>query len=126
MLIRFRLDVALMPKARPRVPRRGKAYMPDSYDDWREEVRGLLTAIWAEKGLTTLDRFHLHVVAHGPGRADGDNLLGALLDAGLPHKKTGWPGAWKDDRVTRLPFFTFRWVSSKDAFWDVKIRPLSC
>lgn len=118
--IRFRLDLPLMSKARPRLGR-GRAFLPPAYRAWKDRAREELRRLWQERGLETLQAFELHVEAHGPGRCDADNLIGALLDSGLPDKGTGWPGAWRDDRVTVVPAISFRWVRDRAQFWDVLI-----
>ena len=122
--INFRIDAPLKSKARPRFGK-GRSYMPKEYMDWKELVREQLKQIWAEQELETLEQFELHVEGHGPGRNDGDNLIAAFMDCGLPCKKTGWPGAWRDDRVTVIPYLSFRWIRDKEQFWDVSIRVLS-
>lgn len=119
--INFRIDLPLMSKARPRFGG-GHSYLPAKYRDWKNQMRDHLKQYWIDFDLPTLRDFELELVAHGPGRCDGDNLLGAFLDAGLPDKKTGWPGAWADDRVTVIPFISLRWVRSKVPHWDVRIR----
>ena len=50
---------------------------------------------WVDFDLPTLTQMEIHVKAHGPGRADPDNLIAALLDAGLPDKKRAGAGAGK-------------------------------
>lgn len=119
--IRFRLDLPLMSKARPRFGQ-GRSYLPGPYRKWKDDARRLLRYFWKTNELDTLTQFELHVEAHGPGRCDADNLIGALLDAGLPDKKTQWPGAWKDDRVTVIPYIGFRWIRDKQQYWDVCIQ----
>ena len=119
--IQFRIDAPLKSKARPRFGK-GRSFMPKDYMEWKELVRGQLKRIWAEQELETLEQFELEVVGHGPGRNDGDNLIAAFMDAGLPDKKTGWAGAWKDDRVTVIPFLSFRWIRDREQFWLVTIR----
>lgn len=118
--ISFRLDVPLKSKARPRVAR-GHAYMPKEYKTWQANARRLLRVIWDSHDLGVLDHCEIHVVAHGPGRCDPDNLIGALLDAMQPDKKTGWEGVIKDDRVTVVPVISFAWKRSKAEFWDIRI-----
>lgn len=124
MEFNFRLDLPLISKARPRFGK-GHSYLPQKYRDWKHSARERLKGLWTEFGLDTLEHFEIEVEAHGPGRCDADNLIGALLDAGLPDKKTGWSGAWKDDRVTVIPYISFRWIRDKEQFWDVRIRLLS-
>ena len=95
--------------------------MPKDYMEWKNQARDHLKQFWVDFDLPTLEQFECHVEAHGPGRCDADNLIGSLLDSGLPDKKTGWPGAWKDDRVTVIPYLTFRWIRDKEQYWDVRL-----
>lgn len=99
--------------------------MPKDYMDWKNQARDHLKQYWVDFDLPTLSQFELEVEAHGPGRCDADNLIGSLLDAGLPDKKTGWAGAWKDDRVTVIPYISFRWIRDKEQYWDLTFRILN-
>ena len=119
--IQFTLELPLMSKARPRFGQ-GRSYLPAKYREWKNNARDQLKAIWVEFELDTLEQFEMEVQAYGPGRCDADNLIGALLDSGLPDKKTGWRGAWKDDRVTVIPYISFRWHRSKEEKWVVLLR----
>jgi len=119
--IQFTLELPLMSKARPRFGQ-GRSYLPAKYREWKNNARDQLKAIWVEFELDTLEQFEMEVEAYGPGRCDADNLIGALLDSGLPDKKTGWRGAWKDDRVTVIPYISFRWHRSKEEKWVVLLR----
>ena len=119
----FRLPLPLKSKARPRFGK-GRSFMPKDYMDWKNQARDHLKQYWVDFELPTLEHFELQVEAHGPGRCDADNLIGSLLDSGLPDKKTGWAGAWKDDRVTVIPYISFRWVRDKEQYWDITITLL--
>ncbi|ACT65681.1 predicted protein [Cyanophage PSS2] len=122
-MIEVRLDMPLMSKARPRVAR-GRAYMPAPYVNWKKTAQVQLESLWTENDLPTYDKetpIKLSVQAHGPGRCDSDNLLGALLDAGLPVKQ-GWRGCWVDDRVTVIPWVCFEWVKNSEQFWVLQIN----
>jgi len=121
--IAFTLHLPLMSKARPRFGQ-GRSYLPTKYREWKNSARDQLKAVWTEYDLETLEQFEIEVEAYGPGRCDADNLIGALLDSGLPDKKTGWRGAWKDDRVTVVPFLSFRWHRNKEEKWVIRIRIL--
>jgi len=118
--IRVRLDLPLMSKARPRFGQ-GRSYLPAAYREWKNKARRLMRYFWQTNELPVLQEFELYVEAHGPGRCDADNLIGSLLDAGLPDKKTNFEGCWRDDRVTVVPYISFRWVRDKQQFWDICI-----
>ena len=112
-----------MSKARPRFGK-GRTYLPANYREWKGKARRLLRYFWETNELETLTQFELHIEAHGPGRCDGDNVIGSFLDSGLPDRKTGWRGAWKDDRGTVVPYISFRWVRDKQQYWDICIQQI--
>jgi len=122
-LIELRLDMPLISKARPRCGK-GHAYLPSAYREWKKLTQMRLEDLWIQNQLPTFSKAipikNLTVEAHGPGRSDSDNLLGALLDAGLP-QKPGWRGCWTDDRVTIIPSVCFYWIRSREQFWVIRI-----
>lgn len=118
----FRLDLPLMAKARPRCCR-NRPYMPGPYKEWQSAARESIREVWNRQGLPTLQELELLVEVEGPARSDGDNLIGALLDAGLPHKASGWSGAWRGDHVAVLPRFAFSWRKSRTPSWSVCVLP---
>lgn len=124
-IIHFRLDLPLQSKPRPRCTRMGRAYNPPVYAEWKNQARDLLVAHWVEFELPTLEHFALELKMYGPGRSDPDNLAGAFLDAGLPCKKTGWRGCWRDDRVTVIHKLSIEWQRSKEQHWDATFTPTS-
>ena len=98
--------------------------MPGKYRQWKKDAEDQLKLIWIERDLPTFTKeqpITMAVEAHGPGRCDADNLLGALLDSGLPNKKTGWRGCWSDDRVTVIPSICFTWIRDSSQFWIVSL-----
>lgn len=108
-----------MGKARPRCGG-GHAYLPANYRDWKNRARDALMGYWVDLDLPTIQHCtRLEVYCYGPGRHDGDNLVGALLDAGLPDKKTGWRGCWRDDRVTVFPLIQIAWHRSASEKWQI-------
>lgn len=124
MEIKLSLNLPLMAKARPRCGQ-GHAYLPANYREWKNQARDALAAQWVALDLPTLTGPHaLEVDCYGPGRHDPDNLLGAVLDAGLPCKATGWRGCWRDDRVTVFPSVCIRWHKTQgkaDQLWQIAI-----
>lgn len=99
----FTLHVPLKSKARPRFAG-GHGYLPRDYRQWKEKCTSCIKAIWDENGWTPIvaaDTIVLDFV--GPARHDLDNLVGAILDAGLPCPRLGFAGAWVDDRVSVFP-----------------------
>ncbi|MGA0983743.1 MAG: RusA family crossover junction endodeoxyribonuclease [Burkholderiaceae bacterium] len=103
-----------MSKARPRFTRTGRTYMPEKYRAWRHECEDLLKGHWLAFDLPTISSCSAAFSFYGPARFDLDNLVGAVLDAGLPNKATGWRGCWRDDRVSVFPEICARWHRSRD------------
>lgn len=121
--IRFELDIPLKSKARPRFAR-GRSYLPASYREWRKIAEDQLKGLWLAFDLPTVCYATVELEFHGPGRFDLDNLIGAVLDSGLPCKKTGWRGCWKDDRVTVFPEIRATWVRSREEFIRMSLNGL--
>ena len=121
-VISLRLDLPLQSKPRPRCTRMGRAYNPPEYSEWKAKARDHLMAYWVDMDLPTLELYELELQLHGHGRSDPDNLAGAILDAGLPDKRTGWRGCWRDDRVTCCRRLTVQWEKSAVPHWDLCIR----
>lgn len=121
MEIEVRLDLPLMGKARPRCGQR-RAYLPAPYREWKRQAAAALREHWERLELPTIQQAELlEVYAYGPGRHDPDNLMGALLDAGLPDKAANWRGCWRDDRVTVFPRTLFEWKPSSQQSWRLKV-----
>lgn len=121
MQAKFILDLPLTSKARPRFGQ-GRSYLPAKYRAWKDEARTQLRRIWEVNSYPTLDNFSLNLDMYGNGRGDIDNYLGAFLDAGLPDKKTGWAGAWRDDRVTVVSRICIAWHRSKTQYWQAVLE----
>lgn len=77
---RFILPIGCKPKARPKVPRRGKAYMPPEYVAWKALVAASLRQAGAQM-MDGLLEMHLVVCWRGKGRGDADNYAGGVMDA---------------------------------------------
>lgn len=101
-----------MSKARPRFARNGRTYMPERYRAWRHQAEDALKGHWLAFELPTVCHATASLDFYGPARFDLDNLVGAVLDAGLPNKSTGWRGCWRDDRVSVFSEICARWHKS--------------
>lgn len=96
----FTLRVPLKSKARPRFAG-GHGYLPKDYREWKRLCTERIKAVWDSNGwdvIVSAATFEFTFV--GPARHDLDNLVGAVLDAGLPCPTLGFEGAWADDRVS--------------------------
>lgn len=97
--------------------------MPQAYRDSQAEMRRQIQAQWNEEPLT--GPIALYLKLYGEGRGDGDNLVGALLDAAGPSK--GQPGIlWEDDRVSVIPCLIVEWekVPKTESRWLIQIAKL--
>lgn len=108
----------LFSKARPRLTRFGKAYMPQAYKDSQAEMRRQLASQWTDEPLTGPMALYLRV--YGEGRGDTDNIAGAIMDAanGI---------LWTDDRVSIISTLVVEWVkaSKADSRWIIQIAELT-
>ena len=115
-MITLEIRHQLFSKARPRVTRHG-AYMPVAY---RKNQKELLAKIKEQYDGPPLEGpLRIELELHGEGRADIDNVVGALFD-------TANKVLWTDDRVNIIPELSVRWSKCKkeDSMWVVRIIPL--
>lgn len=98
--------------------------MPAAYREAQAEMRKSVAEQW--KGRPPLEGpISLYLEVHGEGRGDGDNIVGALMDAVGPSK--GVPGLlWVDDRVTVISAYSFQWFKAprSESQWIIKISLL--
>lgn len=114
----FTLDVSLKSKARPRFSN-GHAYLPKDYREWKKVCADRINAHFSAHGWPRISHArHLSLTFHGPARHDLDNLVGAVMDAGL--KNSSWDGAWVDDRVSVFPSICANFV--RDATEHITIK----
>lgn len=80
MMINYRLEGPIAPKARPKFGN-GRSYLPNKYRTWREEAELQLMA--QEKPPQPLEGVNCLIALHGKHnrRSDLDNVAGAILDA---------------------------------------------
>ena len=88
--------------------------MPVAYREKQAEMKRQLKEQWDGEPLEGPIR--LDLVLKGEGRADADNIIGALMDAanGL---------LWTDDRVTIIPQISVSWEKAPkaDSLWRISI-----
>ena len=116
--IELTVDMPLFSKARPRVTTKG-TFMPKAYREKRKEMVRQLKEQW---GFPPLEGpLRLELLIKGEGRADADNIIGALMDAanGL---------LWADDRVSIIPQIEVQWEKAPKAEsqWLISIYLLDC
>lgn len=111
--VRITLHVPLTSKARPRSFSGQKVpYMPAKYKKWKAEVRAQLAEWWTDP---PLDRVEMVILKfRGPARADLDNLMGAILDAGNQL-------IWKDDRVSVISKLYGQFEKAKEADSQIEL-----
>ena len=93
--------------------------MPKAYQEKRKEMVRQLKEQWGSPPLEGPLRLELRI--KGEGRADADNIIGALMDAanGL---------LWVDDRVSIIPEIEVMWekVPKAESQWLISIYLLDC
>ena len=91
--------------------------MPKAYQDKRKALLEAIKDQYTEAPLEGPLRVEIHV--QGEGRADGDNIIGALFDCANGV-------LWVDDRVSIIPQLEVRWTKSKkaDSIWHIRIYQL--
>ena len=116
LITELKIELPLYSKARPRVTSRG-AFMPKAYRDKQKEMVRQIREQFTESPLEGPLRVEIEI--RGEGRADGDNIIGALFDAA---NKV----LWVDDRVTIIPELEVKWskASKADSVWVVRIYQL--
>jgi Holliday junction resolvase RusA-like endonuclease len=114
---KFIIKQPLFSKARPRLTRCGKAYMPAAYKDAQSRLKQELVKQWSQPPLE--GPVWLDIVVQGEGRGDLDNIAGAFMDAAQSILFT-------DDRVSVISRLTIEWAKSSkaDSQWIVRIIPL--
>ena len=119
------LRMPLFSKARPRLTRGGHAYMPEAYRQAQAEMRRQVIEQWKPNTPALEGPIAIYLKIYGEARGDGDNIVGALLDAAGPSK--GVPGIlWEDDRVSVIPMLIVDWekASKANSRWLVHILRL--
>jgi len=106
----------LFSKARPRVTKHG-TFMPKAYKDNQKELLAKVKEQY--DGPPLQGPLRVEMVLHGEGRADIDNIAGALMD-------TANGVLWVDDRVTIIPELLVTWKKAPKALskWIIRIIPL--
>lgn len=117
--IQFTLNIPLKSKARPRFAN-GHAYLPKDYREWKRLCRQELKNVFTNNGWVQITQAkHISISFYGHARHDLDNLVGAVLDAGISDSN-GF-GAWTDDRVTVFPSLCASYFKSSVPSIDVSI-----
>ena len=117
-MIELTIQMPLFSKARPRVTSRG-TFMPKEYQEKRKEMLRQIKEQY--QGDPLAGPIRLEIDVYGEGRADTDNIIGALMD-------TANKVLWSDDRVTVIPEIQVRWTKAAkaDSKWVVRIHLLDC
>ena len=115
-MITLEIRHQLFSKARPRVTTRG-AFMPVAYRNNQKELLAKIKEQYDGPPLEGPLRIELDL--YGEGRADIDNIVGALFD-------TANKVLWTDDRVSIIPELSVSWTKCKkeESMWIVRIIPI--
>lgn len=116
LITELRIEQPIFSKARPRVTRHG-TFMPKSYQDKRKAMLASIKEQYTGDPLEGPLRVEIDV--EGEGRADLDNVAGALLDCANGV-------LWTDDRVSIISQLSVTWKKAKkaDSVWIVRIYQL--
>ena len=113
LIAELEVNMPLFSKSRPRVTSRG-TFMPKAYKDKQKEMLRQVQEQWPFPPCEGPIRVEIDVC--GEGRADGDNIIGALFDS--VNKVL-----WVDDRVSIIPQLEVKWVKAKkaDSKWVIRL-----
>jgi len=116
LIAELRIHQPIFSKARPRVTRNG-VFMPKAYQDKRKAMLASIKEQYTGDPLEGPLRVEVNV--KGEGRADGDNIVGALFDCANGV-------LWKDDRISIIPQLEVRWTKAPKAesLWIIRIYQL--
>ena len=111
---KFKISYPLFSKARPRLTRKGHAYMPADYKTNQRNLRLKLVQSWPYPALE--GEVHLQLILRGEGRGDLDNIAGAFMDCANGV-------LWRDDNCKIVSGLSVAWVSSEydDSSWEVTL-----
>jgi Holliday junction resolvase RusA-like endonuclease len=117
-VIKLVINMPLFSKSRPRVTTKG-TFMPADYRKKQAEMIRQIKEQWDRPPLEGPIRLEIDV--RGEGRADADNIVGALMDAANKL-------LWVDDRVSIIPEIQVRWqrAPKSDSLWVIRLIPLDC
>lgn len=108
MEIIFRLEGAIVPKARPRVVDR-RAFMPQNYTDWKDRAIDSLRTQHIGEAIAVPVSLDVVLIGKHSRKCDGDNTIGSLADALVQS------GILADDNMLRVPSESIRLFYSKQA-----------
>ncbi|MGB3532126.1 MAG: RusA family crossover junction endodeoxyribonuclease [Microcoleaceae cyanobacterium] len=122
--LKFYLDGAVTPKARPRVSANG-TYLPKRYKNWREQAEcDLLIQVREMKPAPKLplEKAAITLLFTGKHRtnSDLDNLAGACLDA----LTLNGAGILTDDNIKCVPRLTVEYEPKGKTGVEIVIEPL--
>lgn len=117
-MIELILPGNVVPKARPRVTRRG-TFMPPNYRCWKLLAIGRLKAQYSGP---QIDKASVSIVLKGkhPRRGDCDNIGGSILDALVQ------AGILRGDNLMVVPSLSVRleWCNKSEPVTIVQIAPI--
>lgn len=103
-IYQFALTGSVVPKARPRVTRKG-TFLPQRYRDWKEKA--IASLLSQRTKYEPLEKVTISIELYGAARGDLDNIAGAILDALVQ------AGIIKDDRISLVKALSIRHSSGK-------------
>lgn len=106
--VHFALQGHIVPKARPRLGKGRKVYMPKNYLSCKDWVEKALLEQYVEQGLLKyqIRRCHMTIEHFGDARGDADNISGTIMDCLVKC------GILDKDNVNTVPDLQFRHMGS--------------
>ena len=104
----YRLEGAIVPKARPRVSD-NRAYLPPHYADWKERARDSLRFQHYGQAIAVPVALDVVLIGKHSRKCDGDNVLGSIADALVQ------AGVLLDDNLLKIPAKSIRLFYSREA-----------
>ena len=112
----FRLDGAIVPKARPRFGK-GRSYLPSRYRNWKQSaIESLKSQL--PPNHQPIERCRIFIALNGSHRGDLDNLSGSILDALVQSE------AIVDDRLRIVNELTVKHFPGKEKFASIEVRKI--
>lgn len=115
----FRLEGAIVPKARPRVVDR-RAFMPQNYTDWKDRAIDSLRTQYIGEAIAVPVSLDVVLIGKHSRKCDADNEIGSICDALVQAEILA------DDNMLKIPSESIRlFYSKKDAIALIKLSELT-
>ena len=115
MEVIYRLDGAIVPKARPRVTAK-RTFMPKNYADWKENAIAAFRLQHIGSAIAVPVSLEVVLIGKHLRKGDGDNTIGSICDALVQ------AGVLEDDNLLKVPSESLTlFHSKKDAIALIRL-----